>query len=66
MVMKGADVKDETHRDTVSLADAKAHLSELTDRAAHVDAARALAERLPIQPEPASEFVRRMRDGERF
>jgi prevent-host-death family protein len=79
-------------RRTVGLAEAKAHLSELTDRAEHgeeivitkrgrpvavlsqvraprrpldVDAARALVTRLPRQPEPASDLVRRLRDEER-
>lgn len=80
-------------RRTVGLAEAKAHLSELTDRAAHgeeivitkrgrpvavlsqvraprrpldLEAARALVARLPRQPEPASELVRRLRDEERY
>lgn len=80
-------------RRTVGLAEAKAHLSELTDRAAHgeeivitkrgravavlsqvraprrpldLDAARALVRRLPRQPEPAGELVRRLRDEERY
>jgi prevent-host-death family protein len=80
-------------RRTVGLAEAKAHLSELTDLAARgeeivitkrgravavlspvrapfrpldLDAARALVRRLPRQPEPASEQVRRLRDEERY
>lgn len=80
-------------RTTTSLADAKAHLSELTDRAErgeefiitkrgrpvailtavqqpkrplNVDLARSLVERLPAQPEPAADAVRRMRDQDRY
>lgn len=80
-------------RHTVGLAEAKAQLSELTDRVEHgeeivitkrgrpvavlsqiraprrpldLDAARALVKRLPTQPEPASELVRRLRDEERY
>ena len=80
-------------RRTVGLAEAKAHLSELTDRAElgeeivitkrgrpvavlsqvraprrplDLEAARALVERLPRQPESASELVRRLRDEERY
>lgn len=80
-------------RRTVGLAEAKAHLSELTDRAEDgeeivitkrgrpvavlsqvraprrpldLNAARALVKRLPRQPEPASELVRRLRDEERY
>lgn len=78
--------------DRINLADAKAHLSELVDRAetgetidivrrgklaarltppsptkAKVDAAalHLLTARLPAQPEPAAEAVRRMRDTDR-
>ncbi len=80
-------------RRTVGLAEAKAHLSELTDlaergeeivitkrgravavlspvraprRPLDLGAARALVRRLPRQPEPASEQVRRLRDEERY
>lgn len=79
--------------DDVSLADAKAHLSELVDRAARgesvritrrgkpvaqlvpvpaprepidVAALRALVATMRPQAEPAGEFVRRMRDEDRY
>ncbi|MGE0259193.1 MAG: type II toxin-antitoxin system prevent-host-death family antitoxin [Alphaproteobacteria bacterium] len=78
---------------TVSLAHAKAHLSELVERAAEgetvcitrrgklvaqlsavqrprkrIDVAelRALTEQMSMQPESAGEFVRRMRDEDRY
>jgi prevent-host-death family protein len=77
----------------VNLAEAKAHLSELVERAAggepicitrrgkavaqisavespkeRVVAAelRAVTDRMPMQREPAAEFVRRMRDQDRY
>jgi len=77
----------------VSLADAKAHLSELVERAAagepvyitrrgktvaqitavdtprkRVDVAvlRAMADAMPVQPETARDFIRRMRDEDRY
>ncbi len=77
----------------VSLAEAKAHLSELVARAAggesvritrrgkpiaqltaidvrrkRIDASalRTITDAMPIQPESARDFVRRMRDGERY
>ena len=77
----------------VSLAQAKAHLSELIDRVAagetvcitrrgkpvaqlsavapprkpvDVEALRALTEKMQMQPESAGEFVRRMRDEDRY
>ena len=77
----------------VSIADAKAHLSELVDRAAggetvqitrrgkpvaqivaaevprkriDVAAVRAMVATMPKQKEPAGEFIRRMRDEERY
>ena len=76
----------------VNLADAKAHLSELVERAAagdpvcitrrgkavaqitavdvprkHIDvsALQALTDGMPVQPETARDFVRRMRDADR-
>jgi prevent-host-death family protein len=79
--------------DKVSLATAKAHLSELVERAAAGDpvritrrgkpvaqltaidrprqrvdlaALRALKQRMPLQPEAAGAFVRRMRDDDRY
>jgi prevent-host-death family protein len=79
--------------ETVTLADAKARLSELVDRAASgepvcitrrgkpvarivplesprkpVDAARlrALTAGMPVQTESAGDFVRRMRDEDRY
>jgi prevent-host-death family protein len=78
---------------TVSLANAKAHLSELVERAAageavcitrrgkavaritavdtprkRIDLAslRAMTDAMPIQPETARDFVRRMRDEDRY
>lgn len=78
---------------TVSLADAKARLSELVERAAAgevvcitrrgkpvaqitaVDAPRkridasalqAMTDAMPVQPESAREFVRQMRDEDRY
>jgi prevent-host-death family protein len=78
---------------TVSLANAKAHLSELVERAAAgeavcitrrgkavaqitaVDAPRkridmaalqAMTDALPVQTETAREFIRRMRDDDRY
>ena len=77
----------------VSLAEAKARLSELVERAAagetlcitrrgkpsaqltaaatprkriDIDALRALTDRMAPQSESAGEFVRRMRDGDRY
>jgi prevent-host-death family protein len=77
----------------VSVADAKAHLSQLVERAAagetvcitrrgkpvaqitaidtprkHVDVAalRALTAAMPVQPETARDFIRRMRDEDRY
>ena len=77
----------------VSLADAKAQLSELVDRAAageavcitrrgkavaqitavetprkRVDAAelQAMTDTMPVQPESARDFIRRMRDEDRY
>ena len=77
----------------VSLAEAKAHLSELVERAEagepvcitrrgkpvaqlgavarprkRIDAAalRALTDAMPRQPESAGEFIRRMRDEDRY
>jgi prevent-host-death family protein len=77
----------------VSLADAKAHLNELVERAAagepvyitrrgktvaqitavdtprkRVDVAvlRAMADAMPVQPETARDFIRRMRDEDRY
>jgi len=78
---------------TVSLADAKAHLSELVERAAageavcitrrgkpvaqitaadtprkRIDVAvlRAITDTMPVQPETARDFIRRMRDADRY
>jgi prevent-host-death family protein len=78
---------------TISLAEAKARLSELVARVAageticitrrgkpvaqitpvqkprkpiDVDALRALVATMPPQPEPAGEFIRRMRDEDRY
>ena len=78
---------------SVSLADAKAHLSELVERAAageavcitrrgkavaqitaidsprkriDPEALRAITDAMPIQPESARDFIRRMRDDDRF
>jgi prevent-host-death family protein len=78
---------------TVNLADAKAHLSELVERAAageavwitrrgkavaqitavdtprkRIDPAalRAMTDAMPVQPQTARDFIRRMRDDERF
>jgi prevent-host-death family protein len=77
----------------VNLAEAKAHLSELVERAASgetvcimrrgrpvaqitaikrrrkridLSALRALTDRMPMQREPARDFVRRMRDEDRY
>jgi prevent-host-death family protein len=77
----------------VNLAEAKAHLSELVERAAsgepvcitrrgravaqitaiasprqRIDAGalQAVTDRMPLQREPAAEFVRRMRDEDRY
>ena len=77
----------------VNLADAKAHLSELVERAAggdpvcitrrgkavaqitavevprkriDVSALRAMTDAMPVQPETARDFVRRMRDADRY
>ena len=77
----------------VSLAHAKAHLSELVERAAagepvcitrrgkpvaqlsavviprkpiDVAALRAMTDAMPMQPEPAGDFIRRMRDEDRY
>ncbi len=79
--------------DTVNLADAKAHLSELVDRAEAGDtvnilrrgkavarlapvteprkaidlaALRRLTDAMPLQKQEAGEFVRGMRDGDRY
>ncbi|MGD0024992.1 MAG: type II toxin-antitoxin system prevent-host-death family antitoxin [Xanthobacteraceae bacterium] len=79
--------------ETVNLADAKARLSELVERAAagevvritrrgkpvaqltsvkaprkriDVAALRALTDSMPMQPESAGDFVRKMRDRERY
>jgi antitoxin (DNA-binding transcriptional repressor) of toxin-antitoxin stability system len=78
---------------TVTLAEAKAHLSELVERAAagetvcitrrgkpmaqlsqvtrprkriDIAALRAITDKMPMQPESAGEFVRRMRDEDRY
>jgi prevent-host-death family protein len=78
---------------TVNLADAKAHLSELVAQAASGEAVcitrrgkpvarligvhavrrpvplaslRALTESMPVQTESAGDFVREMRDGDRY
>lgn len=78
---------------TVSIADAKAHLSELVERASggetvqitrrgkpvaqivaakaprkriDIAALRAMVEKMPMQAEPAREFIRRMRDEARY
>ena len=78
---------------TVSIADAKAHLSELVERASggeivqitrrgkpvaqivaakaprkriDIVALRAMVEKMPMQAEPAGEFIRRMRDEARY
>ncbi|MGH7103392.1 MAG: type II toxin-antitoxin system prevent-host-death family antitoxin [Acetobacteraceae bacterium] len=78
---------------SVSLADAKAHLSELIERAVRgeivhvtlrgkpvarivalevprkridIAALRALTATMPMQAEPAEEFIRRMRDEARY
>ena len=78
---------------SVSIADAKAHLSELVARAAggetvritrrgkpiaqivaaraprkriDIAALRAMVETMPMQAEPAGEFIRRMRDEARY
>ena len=77
----------------VNLADAKAHLSELVERAAagdpvcitrrgkavaqitavdvphkriDVSLLRAMTDRMPVQSETARDFVRRMRDADRY
>ena len=78
---------------SVSLADAKAHLSKLVERAAagetvritrrgkpvaeitavktprnriNLSMLRALTDKMPVQQEPARDFVRRMRDQDRY
>ncbi|MCA7118341.1 MAG: type II toxin-antitoxin system prevent-host-death family antitoxin [Acidibrevibacterium sp.] len=78
---------------SVSITNAKAHLSELVDRAADgetvqiarrgkpvaqivvakaprkpidVAALRTMVEKMPMQEEPAGEFIRRMRDDGRY
>jgi prevent-host-death family protein len=78
---------------TVSLADAKAHLSELVERAAageavcitrrgkpvaritavdiprkriDIAALRATTDAMPVQTETARDFIRRMRDEDRY
>ncbi len=78
---------------TVSIADAKAHLSELVERAAagepvcitrrgkavaqivavdtprkciDVAALKAVTDAMPVQPETAGDFIRRMRDDDRY
>jgi prevent-host-death family protein len=78
---------------SVNLAEAKAHLSELVERAAAGDtvcitrrgrpvaqltrveaprkridlaALRAVTDAMPMQPEPARDLVRRMRDEDRY
>ena len=78
---------------TVNLADAKARLSELVERAAageavcitrrgkavaqitavdtprkRIDPAalRAMTDTMPVQPQTARDFIRRMRDDDRF
>jgi prevent-host-death family protein len=82
-----------THMKTVNLAQAKAHLSELVERAAagepvcitrrgkpvaqitaaatprkpiDIAALRAQTDRMPLQPESAGDFIRRMRDEDRY
>ena len=77
----------------VNLADAKAHLSELVERAAAGEAVcimrrgkavaritavdtprkridptalRAMTDAMPVQPQTARDFIRRMRDDDRF
>jgi prevent-host-death family protein len=77
----------------VSLAEAKAHLSELVERAAAGEpvcitrrgkpvarlvavevprkpiderSLRALTDAMPLQPEPAADFIRRMRENARY
>ena len=79
--------------DTINLADAKAHLSELVDKVeagdtveilrrgkpvarltpadrprkpVNVARLRALTDQMPFQTEPAADFVRRMRDEDRY
>jgi prevent-host-death family protein len=78
---------------SVSLADAKAHLSELVERAAageavcitrrgkpvaqitamdtprkciDIAALREMTDAMPVQPERARDFIRRMRDEDRY
>ena len=78
---------------SVSIANAKAHLSELVERAAggetvqitrrgkpiaqivaakaprkriDIAALRAMVKKMPMQAEPAGEFIRRMRDEARY
>jgi prevent-host-death family protein len=78
---------------SVSLADAKAHLSRLVEKAAagepvcimrrgkavaqitavgtprrriDVPALRAMTDAMPMQPETARDFIRRMRDEDRY
>jgi prevent-host-death family protein len=79
--------------DTISLADAKARLSELVDRAEagedirisrrgkpvvrltrierprkpiNIEALRKLTDAMPMQEESAGDFIRRMRDEDRY
>lgn len=79
--------------DTISLADAKARLSELVDRAANgesvqithrgkpvaqitpierprkpidIELLRSVRKKMPYQSEPAGDFIRRMRDEDRY
>lgn len=78
---------------TVNLAEAKAHLSKLVERAAagepvcitrrgkpiaqitaldarrkqiDIRALKAMTDAMPVQPETAREFIRRMRDEDRY
>ena len=78
---------------SVSIADAKAHLSELVERASggetvqitrrgkpvaqivaakaprkriDIAALRAMVEKMPMQPEPAGDFIRRVREKARY
>jgi prevent-host-death family protein len=86
-------IGQETRLIRVSLADAKAHLSELVERAAageavcitrrgkpvaqitavdtprkriDVAALREMTDAMPVQPETARDFIRRMRDEDRY
>jgi prevent-host-death family protein len=79
--------------DTVSVADAKAHLSELLERVERgetveitkrgkpiarlvgiekrkkpidIELLRSVNKKIPMQPESAGEFIRRMRDEDRY